>query len=153
MAYAGIKKEVSPFWSTSKHTKCMCMFSAHHSNPEHQSSVDSCFQHDGSDLGPFLIESMQGQFTLQLWRITRPATAYILNFDQRLSKHKTSDTKLPKLLTEVVSKTFVEMPISPTKILIFVARAARRREAAHAQHRCAINKGEPPRKWTDENIC
>ena len=33
-----------------------------------------------------LIESMQGQFTLQLWRKTRPATAHILNFDQT---HKT----------------------------------------------------------------
>ena len=135
MAYAGIKKEVCPFWSTSKHINYMCMFSAHHSNTEHQPSVDPCFQHDGSDFGPFLIESMQGQFTLQLWRIMRPATAQILNVDQRLLKHKTSDTKLPKLLTEVVSKTFVVMPISPTKILIFVARWARPREAAHAHHR------------------
>ena len=42
------------FWSTSKHINLiinyMCMFSAHHSNTEHQPSVDCCFQHDGSDL-------------------------------------------------------------------------------------------------------
>ena len=49
----------------------------------------------------------------QLWRVTRPATAEILNFDERLLKHKTSDKKLPKLFTEVVSNTFVVMPISP----------------------------------------
>ena len=152
MAYAGIKQGSFPFWSTSKHIKCMCKFSAHHSNTEHQPSVDFCFQHDGSDLGPFLIESMQGQFTLQLWRITRHATAHILNFDLRLLKHKTSDKKLPKVYTEVVSKIVV-MPISPTKIHIFVTRSARSREATHAQHRCAKHKGEPPRKWTDENIC
>ena len=123
------------FWSTSKHIKCMCMFSAHHSNTEHQPSVDSCFQHGGSDLIGFrcLFDRVNAcQFTLQLWLITRPATAQILNFNQRLLKHKRSDTKLQKLLTEVISKTFVAMPISPTKILIFVARSARPRDTAHA---------------------
>ena len=131
------------------------MFSVHHSNTEHQPNVDCCFQHDGSDLGPFLIESMamQGQFTLQLWRITRPATVQILNFDQRLLKHKTSDNKLPKLLTEVVSETFVVISISPTKILMFVARQRGVARPRTRSHRCANNKGEPPRKWTDENIC